>query len=360
MSVESNHHDPRFSGKTPQALLNALLRPEFYPHRPAAVEMRQTHVSYVFIADDYVFKIKKVLRFPFLDASTLERRRALCQEEVRLNRRLAPDVYLGVMGIVESSRGYALAELADCAAHPAVREYAVKMRRLPADRMLDWLIAHNPPGPEVMHQLAQRLVAFHREASAACGWAYGSASAVSRMLARNLAECERFEGFTTSAAQIRALAEFNRSFIADHWGLINRRAREGRVREGHGDLRCEHICIAPDGAITIFDCIEFSESLRYADVACEVAFLAMDLDYRGAQTLAGALVQSYARLSDDAEFAELMPLYKCYRAAVRAKVESLKSLSPRSRSTKLTALARWGAITLRWRPSTRDAVLRRH
>jgi uncharacterized protein len=156
---------------------------------------------------------------------------------------------------------------------------------------------------------------------------WGSAPAVARMVADNLRECERFEGYSLSISQMCGLARYARAFAGAHWELLNQRVRQGCVREGHGDLRCEHICLLPS-EIVIFDCIEFSERLRYCDTACEIAFLAMDLDRLGAQALSVELVACYARLTSDRDFALLLPFYKCYRAVVRGKVESLKSLEP--------------------------------
>jgi predicted kinase len=146
------------------------------------------------------------------------------------------------------------------------------------------------------------------------------------MVTPNLEEYEPFEGLTTNPAQLNALSEYNRQFLATHWALLNTRARDGHVREGHGDLRCEHLYISPGGEIAIVDCVEFSERLRYADVACDVAFLAMDLDRLGAHALSEELINSYARLTGDSQFAGLIEFYKCYRAVVRAKVESLRSI----------------------------------
>jgi aminoglycoside phosphotransferase family enzyme/predicted kinase len=316
------------------ALVAAMMRPEFYPERPSTVELRQTHISYVFLAGGHVYKIKKAVRFPFVDCTALESRRHFCFEEVRLNRRLAPDVYAGVVPIMRTRNGFALGDLADDQSrdsdkdNPEAYEYGVKMRRLPADRMLDQLVAQGAAGPEEIHLIAERLARFHREAAAAQGWNCGSAAAVAKMVSANLEECERFEGYTTNSAQLNGLGEYNRKFLAEHWALLNSRARDGHVREGHGDLRCEHVCISPAGDLAIVDCVEFSERLRYADVACDIAFLAMDLDRFGAQALSEELINSYARLTGDSKFAGLVEFYKCYRAVVRAKVESLRSIEP--------------------------------
>jgi uncharacterized protein len=313
-SARSNHGLP--------PLVAAMARPEFYPERPERVDLVQTHISYVFLTDEYVYKLKKSVRFPFIDCTTLKRRRHFCREEVRLNRRLAPAVYLGVVPIVCTPAGFALGESSDTDAPDAV-EYAVHMRRMPAERMLDRMIERHEALPQDLRTIANRIADFHQRAAADKAWIYGSAAAVHKMVCGNLTEVEQFADRIFDRADLEAIDRFNRCFIESHWELLNRRAHGGRVREGHGDLRCEHICMDPQP--TVFDCVEFSERLRYGDVASEVAFLAMDLDRLAAPELAHELVEAYLGACGDRELATLLPFYKCYRAVVRAKVDALKS-----------------------------------
>ncbi len=305
-------------------LIEAMTRPEFYPHRPASVELRQTHISYVLLAGEYAYKIKKPVRFAFIDSSTLAKRFHLCEEEVRLNRRLASSVYLGVVLIIRTGAGFALADDSPDGRRFA-EECAVKMRRLPAERMFDRMVREGAVNNEIIRAVARRLVDFHRGASTAKSWVYGSAEAVWRMVLSNLEETERFAGYTVAESDLAAVERYGRNFIASNWELLNRRAREGRVCEGHGDLRCESICLTDE--IVIFDCLEFSERLRYGDAAAEIAFLAMDLDRLGASALSRELVTAYSAAADDPGLAMLVPFYKCCRAIVRAKVESLRSLA---------------------------------
>ena len=302
-------------------LVAAMSRAAFYPQRPARVELIQTHISYVFLTDEYVYKVKKAVRFPFIDCATLERRRWLCHEEVRLNRRLAPTVYLGVLAIVQTAGGFALG---DSSAADAV-EYVVQMRRLPQERMLDRMVERHEALPRDLRAIAQRIADFHRQAATDKGWLYGSAAAVHKMVHGNLTEAGQLAGKLFDPAELDAIDEYNRGFIETHWDLLNRRAREGRVCEGHGDLRCEHICM--DSQPTVFDCVEFSERLRYADVASELAFLAMDLERLAVPSLSHALTEAYIAAAGDRELATLLPFYQCYRAMVRAKVDGLKSLA---------------------------------
>ena len=332
----------------------AMSRPEFYPGAPAAIDRRETHVSRVFMTGDRVYKVKKAVNFAFIDASTLERRRELCFEEVRLNRSLAAGVYAGVRPIVARDGDYALGPLLEDAADAQDRtavEYAVEMRRLPDERMLDRMLADGAAGADEVRSIARHIAEFHRRAGVEKSERYGSAAAVAAMIADNLKQCERFEGHALTIAQTDGLADYCGRFAAEHWETMNRRAREGRVVEGHGDLRCEHIYIE-DGGIRIIDCVEFSEALRYGDVACDAGFLAMDLDRIGRHDMSAEFVSAYIDASGDREFAIMLPYYECYRAAVRGKVAGLRSLESgipaAKRETALAEARRYFALACRY------------
>jgi aminoglycoside phosphotransferase family enzyme/predicted kinase len=297
-----------------------MLRPEMYPHRPAAVDFVQTHISYVFLAGDEVYKVKKPVRFSFVDFSTLQRRRHFCHEEVRLNRRLAPHVYLGVVAICRAGAAYRLGSEEDDAAV----EYAVRMRRLPADRTLDQLLDRGEVSPPMIIQLARRLAEFHRRADAGPQvTANGDVAAIAAVLEDNFTGMRPFHDVTIAAAEDDAIREFSRDFLRRQVRLFRRRQAEHRIRDCHGDLHSEHICF--DGDPVIFDCIEFNPRFRHCDTASEIAFLAMDLDYHQRPELARQLISAYAACADDPELPRLIPFYQCYRAYVRGKVDSLKS-----------------------------------
>ena len=306
------------------ALVEAMMRSEFYPDSPARIDLKQTHISYVFLAGDYVYKAKKPVHFPFVDCSELAQRFHYCCEEVRLNSRLSPRIYLGVFAIFKRGASFVLGPEVR-GEHLEAVEYAVKMRRLPEDRMLDRLLAASKVDSVTIRAIATRIAEFHASASSNRGWTYGSAAAIWRGVIEEIAQNESFVGQTLRQDQFTAIDAFCRAFITAHWRSLNERAREGRVREGHGDLRAEHICLAGD-EIDVIDCVEFSERLRYGDVASEIAFLAMDLERLGAPGLAAELVETYAEIAGDEELAVFLPFYKCYRACVRGKVESLRSL----------------------------------
>ncbi|HVB81437.1 MAG TPA: AAA family ATPase [Candidatus Binataceae bacterium] len=343
-------------------IAGAMLRPEMYPDHPASVELRQTHVSFVFLAGDCVYKIKKPVRFSFLDASTLARRRQLCLDEVRFNRRLAPDVYLGVVAILcRGGAELALGEASAAAAGAgAVVEWAVRMRRLEDATMLDRMVAGGAVSVAQIRVIAARLAAFHGAAATDKGWQYGSAASVWRLVRGNLEELALDRAGVVTPAELEELERFAHCVVEPRWSLLNRRALGGRVCEGHGDLRCEHVSLAGD-TIAIIDCVEFSEGLRYVDVASDVGFLAMDLDRLGARGLSDELVGAYREASGDADLPLLIPFYKIHRALVRAKVESLTSrdltTAPDRRAAAAAAARRYVELALDFAGASRPAMV---
>jgi hypothetical protein len=301
-----------------ESLVQAMLDPAFYPKPPAEVSHRETHISHLFFAGELVFKVKKPVRFSFLDYSTLKKRRYFLQEELRLNRRLAPSVYIGVMPITFDDLGWRLGGWAE----PA--EYVLVMRRLPDKRMLPSLLATEQVTPAMMRELAEFLAGFHREAARATGTTpQRYAADVQKQWNDNLADLEPFIGELFDAENFGAIQKFAADFIGQHGELFARRAAQGRIRDVHGDLHAEHICFAPEG-IQIFDCIEFNPRLRHCDLASEIAFLSMDIEMRGGKDLLDPFVRRYRELIDDPEGSELLPFWKCYRALVRAKVYALR------------------------------------
>lgn len=319
-------------------IVQAMMRPEFYPERPHQVQLIQTHISYVFIADAFVYKLKKAVRFSFIDCTDLEQRRHLCREEIRLNRRLAHDVYLGMYPILRAGNEFVLGEQSH--AHDGAVDYVIKMRRLPARSMLDQMLAQGAIDRTFIVRIAAQIADFYRTASSTHAARYGSAAALWRLVVGELMDMEAFVGFTLDTEEHRSIDRYCRGFLSAHWKMLNARAQSGRVREGHGDLRCEHICIE-DGKISIFDCVEFSERLRTCDIASEVAFLAMDLDRLGARALTDELIGAISESTHDDDLPLLIPFYKCYRAVIRGVVESL-----RSRQAEVNDRERESAIAL--------------
>lgn len=316
-----------------ESLTAAMMEPSFYPKQPLEVTHRETHISHLFFVDDLVYKIKKAVRFSFLDYSTLRRRRHFLQEELHLNRRLAPSVYLAVLPISYVSHGWQLGSYA----HPV--EYALVMRRLPSTRMLDFLLDRGQVTPQMMRSLATKVAGFHAEAAAGKRIRVnGHPQLIRKLWEDNLTDIGPFVGRFFNTDTFEALRDFGERFIARHESLLTRRVRENRIRDVHGDLHCEHVCFAPEG-IEIFDCIEFSPWLRRCDVASEVAFLIMDMEFRGAKGLARDFLTTYVEATDDHELPLPLPFYKCYRALVRGKVAGLRSNGFRSEASRYFDLA---------------------
>jgi hypothetical protein len=333
-----------------------MLEPAFYPERPAEVRLVQTHISYVFLAGKVVYKVKKPVRFSFLDFSTLERRRHFCHEEVRLNRRLAPDTYLGVVAICGDGDRFRLGAEHD----PAAVEYAVHMRHLPDDRTLDRLLDRGEVTPEMIAQLAETLVEFHRRARADEDvTTNGDPAVVGKIIGDNFAGMQPFRDVTVPALDDDAIQSFTRDFLTRHANLFRRRQAERRIRECHGDLHTEHICCTDP--LVIFDCIEFNTEYRYCDVASEIAFLTMDLAYHDHEELAAKLVARYSALAGDPDLFRLVPFYACYRAYVRGKVDTLKSIEedvdPPDRKAARASASRHFALAYRYTWAYRPCVV---
>jgi uncharacterized protein len=300
-------------------LVAAMMEPSFYPKPPAEITHKETHISHLFFVGDLVYKIKKAVRFSFLDYSTLAKRRHFLNEELQLNRRLAPSVYLGVMPITMDGNVWKLG------GEEAPVEYVLVMRRLPDRRMLPVLLETQQATPKMMIELAELLARFHSQAKRVSPIDPSHyVEDMKKQWNENLTDLEPFLGNGVDIETFSVLKDFGAEFIQRHRDLLMRRVEEGWIRDVHGDLHCEHVCFAPEG-IQIFDCIEFSAGLRCCDLASEIAFLLMDLDFRGAKQLGEAFLERYLELMGDRELLQLLPLYKSYRALVRGKVAALRS-----------------------------------
>jgi len=297
-------------------LVQAMLDPTFYPHHPPPVEFIQTHISYLFLAGDLVYKVKKPVDFGFLDFTTLEKRHYYCQEEVRLNRRFSPDVYLATVPISVDGDAFRLGD------DTAVVEYAVKMRRINEDHMLYRLLEAGEVKSEDMQRIGKHLAgAYGTIPSDEKARAFGALEVVSTNVKENFEQTRKYIGGPLSREAFEAIESWSLAFMKDNRALFQQRVAQGCIKDCHGDLHLQHICVEGEH-IYVFDCIEFNERFRFGDVASDVAFLAMDLDVNGHPDLARAFVDAYTEASGDTTLARVLPFYKVYRAYVRAKITS--------------------------------------
>jgi aminoglycoside phosphotransferase family enzyme len=299
-------------------MVQALLDPKAYPEATSGIELVQTQMSFVFLADDYVYKTKKPVDLGYLDYTTLDKRQFYCQREVELNRRLCPDAYLGVVPVTRDKGDISIGGKGE------VMEYAVKMRRLPREAMLDRLLADNRVSPRMVARVAQRIAEFHQGAEVISG--FGDLETITMNTEENFNQTIKYIGSTISQERYRRIKAYADGFTAENAPLFRKRVAEGRIRDCHGDLHAAHICFTDN--ICIYDCIEFNDRFRYCDVAAEVSFLAMDLDRYGRADLSQGFVNDYVAFSRDKELLELLDFYKGYFACVRGKVESFKLDDP--------------------------------
>ncbi len=297
-------------------LVDAMCDPGFYPYGPTEVELHETGISWVFLAGERVYKVKKPVVLPFLDYGSLERRRAMCHEEMRLNRRLAPDAYIGVRPIRQSGSTLAL----DPRHGGEIVEWAVEMRRLPEDRTAARLLEERRLEPRRLRALGRRLAVFHRRAVPVPPGEAGTA-AVGRMVRDNIEELAALPGNVVDPVRVHAAARFATAWLDANDVVIASRSRRARFREGHGDLRLEHV-VFEDG-IVVFDCVEFDPALRRIDVAADLAFLVMELHDARAPCFAVELVSAYREAGGDPGGDGLLSFYAAYRALVRAKLHYL-------------------------------------
>jgi aminoglycoside phosphotransferase family enzyme len=294
------------------AKLGFLARADAYPEAPSRVEAVETHMSWVFLADSHAYKLKKPVRYDYLDFSTAEARRLDCEAEVRLNRRLAADVYLGVVPLVLDAAG----RLSLGGAGETV-DWLVRMRRLPADRMLDHLLRNGAVKQPEIVQLARRLARFYAALPAEPLAPESYRQSLAGRIEDNLRELGSPE-FGLPRDVPAELARFQLHFLRRHAGLFDQRVQAGRIVEGHGDLRPEHVCLLAQPVV--IDCLEFNREFRILDPADELGYLAMECERLHAPQVARWLLESYGEASGDAPPVALLHFYQSCRATLRAKL----------------------------------------
>jgi uncharacterized protein len=327
-------------------LVKAMLDPSFYPHLPQQVDLIQTHISYIFLCGDLVYKVKKPVNFGFLDFTTLEQRGFFCRQEVILNKRFSPDVYLDVVPISLVNDSFRLGD------ETAVIEYAVKMRRINEEYMLYRLLKEGKVGPEIMQRVGRHLAAVYAAIpSDEQARGFGDLSVIAINIKENFAQTSRYIGGPVTKETFADIERWSLAFMETKSSLFAERVAQGFIKDCHGDLHLQHICV--DGEhIYIFDCIEFNERFRFGDVASDVAFLAMDLDFNGHPQLGKIFVDAYTEASGDRTLSGVLLFYKVYRAYVRAKVTSFllddAALDEKTRAEGLAQARRYYDLAYRY------------
>lgn len=307
----------------PDRIMAFLQRPASYPHHPLRVDIRQTHASVIAIVPPYVYKVKKRVDLGFLDFRSLADRKANCEREVRLNSRLCAELYLGIVPITRQPDG----SLAFGAGGEVV-DYALHMKQLPDGFFLDELLEKGAVTPATLEPVLALLTDFYTQQPPDSAIASnGDAAHLRANSDENIDTLTRYAGDTVHPVALEAIRRFTDRFYDQQRPLLEKRTHENRIRDGHGDLHLEHIHLR-DGKVSIYDCIEFNDRFRYLDVASDIAFLTMDFDFHQRPDLARYVTDQMAHLLNDPDMKLLMDFYQCYRAGVRAKVESIRSREP--------------------------------
>ncbi len=292
-----------------------------YPHSAADISLVQTHISFVLLAGDSVYKWKKPVDFGFLNFSTLEKRKYYCEQELQLNRRLCPDLYKELVTINKDGEGFCLNGSGE------VVEYGIRMARMPEERMMGRVMAAGELNREHLDAIIDQLVPFYQAAAGdAAIQAFGQASSVAVNVLENFEQTENFvdQGALTRK-QFDAIVSYSKEFLS-HEDRFQARIDAGKIRDCHGDMHSANICLTDP--VNIFDCIEFNERFRYSDVAADVAFLAMDLDFHGETELSNYFIEQFAAKSSDDGLVNMLNFYKCYRTYVRAKIALFTASDP--------------------------------
>jgi aminoglycoside phosphotransferase family enzyme/predicted kinase len=302
-------------------LFKQLQKPKVYGSKVDQVQVLQTHISYVFLAGDFAFKVKKPVDFGFLDFSTLEKRRFYCEEELRLNQRLCPELYLEVIPITRHNQSVELNGAGE------VVDYAVKMQRFPQERIMTNVLQHESIGSDVIEHICSTLVNFYNSyPSTPEITQYGGVEAVKQNINENFEQTQSKIDITIPQKTFEKIQNINNHFFTAKAGVFHKRQKGGFIHDCHGDLHSGNIVLTD--SVQIFDCIEFNKRFRFCDVASDIGFLAMDLDFLNHPFLSSHLIHCYVQQSDDSDIFSVLNFYKCYRAYVRGKVAGFQLDDP--------------------------------
>jgi uncharacterized protein len=323
---------PRPQPQGPGELLGERLRDRLAQQTGRPVAMVETHISWVLLTGEFAYKIKKPVDLGFVDFSTPELRRHFCEEELRLNRRLAPALYLDVVAIHGSPTAPTLE------GDGPVLDHAVRMREFPQDALLPRVLARGALTAALVDELAAEVAAFHRRIDAApADGPFGVPADILHYTVQNFTQVRRLDDFPGDAHALSGLESWTSAAYAALRPAFDERRRGGFIRECHGDLHLGNIALVDD-RLTIFDCLEFNPELRWIDTMSEVAFLAMDLADRGCRDYSHRLVSGYLEATGDYAGVAVLRFYLVYRAMVRAKVACLRALPLAAGAPRATLL----------------------
>ncbi len=298
--------------------INDLLNPGALPDPTENTSLVQTHISFVIIADSFVYKIKKAVNFGFLDFSTLEKRRYYCQKEIDLNRRLSDDLYMEVLPVYFDGASHRIGE-----GRGKPVDYAVKMKRIPEDMLMRHVFEKGLLTKEHIKRISEKLANFHLHAEHSDEIEiFGRPESFRINTDENFQQTEKYQGITIGKRDFGDIKRWTDDFYRSKEQVFHERIGGKMIRDCHGDLHMEHICLTD--SMPIFDCIEFNERFRYTDTLADIAFLLMDLEYRGGAEFASILWSNYRDISGEGDADALLNFYKVYRAYVRGKVISFQ------------------------------------
>jgi aminoglycoside phosphotransferase family enzyme len=302
-------------------LMASLMDPAAYPEPTRGVALIQTHISWVFLTDNFAYKVKKPVDLGFLNFTTLRRRHHYLNEELVLNRRLCPEIYRAVLPITASPGRVRVGGKGQTV------DYVLQMVRMPQERMMDEVADRGELAREHLDRIIDRLAPFYEQAASGPRInKYGEPAIIAYNHEENFSRTEALAGEMFPREVFAEIRDFARSFLSRHRALFLQRIREGRIRDCHGDLHMKNICLADH--VHIFDCIEFNHRFRYGDVAADIDFLAMDLDFHGFRDLSRHFVARFAEASRDPALLQMLDFYKCYRAYVRGKIHAFTAQDP--------------------------------
>jgi len=305
----------------PEKFFELIKKPSVYGDNIKDIDLIQTHISYVALTGKYAYKIKKPVNFGFLDFSTIEKRKKFCEEELRLNNRLCPDIYLDVVSFNKKDGQL------EINGEGEVVDYAVKMKEFAQDKIMSNLLKEDKISDEDIENICNVLVDFYSKVGSSKEInEYGSVDLIKKNTDENFEQTEEFIGKTISKEIFDFIKKQTNNFMKNKQ-IFDSRVKNGFISDCHGDLHTGNIVIE-DGEVCIFDCIEFNKRFRYSDVASDIGFLAMDLDYLGYPYLSSILIEKYVEKSGDEEIFNVLNFYKCYRAYVRGKVAGFKLNDP--------------------------------